>query len=81
MLEFVAEEGTCYIPYWMMQNLCTREGDVIRIINTSLPKGSFVKLQPVSQDFLNIHNPRAVLETTLRNFATLTVGDCRRWRK
>ncbi|CAK0858484.1 unnamed protein product, partial [Prorocentrum cordatum] len=26
-------------------------------------------------DFLDIHNPRAVLENSLRNFATLTVGD------
>ncbi|CAD7960024.1 unnamed protein product [Amoebophrya sp. A25] len=76
VLEFVAEEGTCYIPYWMMQNLLLSEGDLVRIMNTSLPKGSYVKLRPVSSDFLNIHNPRAVLESCLRNFATLTVGDC-----
>merc|ERR1711972_1172245 len=48
----------------------------VRVTNTSLPKGSFVKLQPVSSEFLDIHNPRAVLENSLRNFATLTVGDC-----
>jgi ubiquitin fusion degradation protein 1 len=76
VMEFVAEEGTCYLPYWMMSNLCLSEGDLIRVTNTTLPKGTFVKLQPVSSDFLNIHNPRAVLENTLRNFATLTVGDC-----
>lgn len=74
--EFVAEEGTCYLPYWMMSNMCLKEGDLVRITNTSLPKGKYVKLQPVSSEFLNIHNPRAVLENTLRNFATLTVGDC-----
>lgn len=73
--EFIAEEGTCFLPYWMMQHLLLSEGDLVRICNTSLPKGSFVKLQPVSFDFLNIHNPRAVLENSLRNFATLTVGD------
>lgn len=73
--EFIAEEGTCFFPYWMMQNLL-QEGDLVRITNTSLQKGSFVKLQPVSSDFLDIHNPRAVLENSLRNFATLTVGDC-----
>merc|ERR1719231_524150 len=60
----------------MMQHLLLTEGDIVRISNTSLPKGTFVKLQPVSSDFLEIHNPRAVLENTLRNFATLTVGDC-----
>lgn len=74
--EFIAEEGTCYLPYWMMSNLLLSEGDIIRVTNTSLPKGKYVKLQPVSSEFLNIHNPRAVLENTLRNFATLTVGDC-----
>jgi len=73
--EFIAEEGTCYIPYWMMCNLLLTEGDLIRVQNCSLPKGTFVKLQPVSSDFLDIHNPRAVLENSLRNFATLTVGD------
>lgn len=73
--EFIAEEGMCYLPYWMMGNLLLQEGDLIRVTNTSLPKGSFVKLQPVSSDFLDIHNPRAVLENSLRNFATLTVGD------
>merc|ERR1719183_744526 len=75
-MEFIAEEGTCYLPYWMMQNLLLQEGSLLRITNTSLPKGTFVKLQPISSDFLDIHNPRAVLENTLRNFATLTVGDC-----
>ncbi|CAJ1337944.1 unnamed protein product [Effrenium voratum] len=74
--EFIAEEGTCFFPYWMMQNLLLTEGDLVRITNTTLPKGSFVKLQPVHSDFLDIHNPRAVLENSLRNFATLTVGDC-----
>lgn len=74
--EFIAEEGTCWLPYWMMQNLLLKEGDLVRITNASLPKGSFVKLQPVSSDFLEIHNPRAVLENSLRGFATLTVGDC-----
>jgi ubiquitin fusion degradation protein 1 len=51
------------------------EGDIVKITNTSLPKGSFVKLQPVSKSFLDVHNPRAVLENSLRHFATLTKGD------
>lgn len=28
------------------------------------------------QDFLDISNPKAVLETTLRGFSCLTRGDC-----
>ena len=75
VLEFVAEEGTCYLPYWLMQHLLLREGDIVKVSNTSLSKGTFVKLQPVSKDFLDVHNPRAVLENSLRHFATLTKGD------
>ena len=58
-----------------MQNLLLQEGDVITLRSATLPKGTFVKLQPHSKDFLDISNPRAVLETTLRNFSCLTVGD------
>jgi ubiquitin fusion degradation protein 1 len=75
VLEFIADEGMVYLPYWMMQNLLLQEGDVITLRSATLPKGTFVKLQPHSTDFLDISNPRAVLETTLRNFSCLTVGD------
>lgn len=38
-------------------------------------QGTFVKFQPQSVDFLEISNPRAVLETTMRHFSCLTEGD------
>lgn len=75
VLEFTAEEGSCYIPFWMMQNLLIEEGNVITVTNVSLPKATFVKLQPQHVDFLEISNPRAVLEHALRNFSCVTKGD------
>jgi len=75
VLEFSAPEGSCYIPYWMMQNLLIEEGSVISITNVSLPKATFVKLQPQHVDFLEISDPRAVLEYALRNFSCVTKGD------
>ncbi|KAI2512624.1 Ubiquitin fusion degradation protein UFD1 [Fragilaria crotonensis] len=75
VLEFTAEEGSCYIPFWMMQNLLIEEGTVITVTNISLPKATFVKLQPQHEDFLEISNPRAVLEHALRNFSCVTKGD------
>ncbi|KAF1776858.1 Pseudouridine synthase, catalytic domain [Phytophthora cactorum] len=60
VLEFSAPEGSCYMPYWMMQNLFVKEGGILNIQNVSLPKATFVKLRPQSQDFLDISNPRAV---------------------
>jgi len=75
VLEFTAEEGSCYIPFWMMQNLLIEEGALLTITNVSLPKATFVKLQPQHVDFLEISNPRAVLEHALRNFSCVTKGD------
>ena len=31
VLEFVADEGKIYIPYWMMQNLMLEEGGLIQV--------------------------------------------------
>ena len=41
----------------------------------SLPLGKLVKIQPQSPDFLDITDPKAVLEQTFRNFSCLTEGD------
>jgi ubiquitin fusion degradation protein 1 len=59
----------------MMQNLLLEEGSVITVTNVSLPKATFVKLQPQHTDFLEISNPRAVLEHALRNYSCVTKGD------
>eukprot|EP00740_Mantoniella_antarctica_P025982 CAMPEP_0198706864 /NCGR_PEP_ID=MMETSP1468-20131203/391088_1 /TAXON_ID=1461545 /ORGANISM="Mantoniella sp, Strain CCMP1436" /LENGTH=351 /DNA_ID=CAMNT_0044465819 /DNA_START=1321 /DNA_END=2368 /DNA_ORIENTATION=+ len=127
VLEFVAEEGVVYLPYWMMQNLLLAEGDIVKFQYAKLLKGQYVKLRPQTQDFLDISNPKvkqiprpkpvqlpnpqpqtlnpkplntkplnpkplnpkplnpktswtslnpkAVLETTLRTYTCLTVGD------
>lgn len=75
VMEFTAPEGNCYVPFWMMQNLMVEEGGLIRVKNVSLPKATFVKFKPQSTDFLDITNPRAVLEKQLRTFSCVTVGD------
>ncbi|KAF8911012.1 ubiquitin fusion degradation protein I [Gymnopilus junonius] len=75
VLEFIAEEGVVHLPYWMMKTLRLNEGDPIRITGTELPKGKFVKLQAQSVHFLEISDPKAVLEQALRNFSALTQGD------
>ncbi|KAJ3337409.1 ubiquitin fusion degradation protein [Gonapodya sp. JEL0774] len=75
VLEFIAEEGRVYLPNWMMNSLLLEQGDFVQIKNASLPLGNWVKIQPQSVDFLDIHDPRAVLETALRSYSTLTAGD------
>ncbi|XP_067008852.2 ubiquitin recognition factor in ER-associated degradation protein 1 [Anabrus simplex] len=75
VLEFVADEGKVYLPYWMMHNLLLEEGDLLQIESVSLPVATFSRFQPQSEDFLDITNPKAVLENGLRSFACLTTGD------
>eukprot|EP00188_Purpureofilum_apyrenoidigerum_P001351 Plantae.Rhodophyta-Purpureofilum_apyrenoidigerum.ctg17314.p1 GENE.Plantae.Rhodophyta-Purpureofilum_apyrenoidigerum.ctg17314~~Plantae.Rhodophyta-Purpureofilum_apyrenoidigerum.ctg17314.p1 ORF type:complete len:359 (+),score=72.63 Plantae.Rhodophyta-Purpureofilum_apyrenoidigerum.ctg17314:69-1145(+) len=75
VLEFLAQEGHAYIPYWMMQNLNISEGDMITIRNVALERGNYVKFQPKTVDFLSISNPKSVLERSLRSFTCLSAGD------
>lgn len=75
VLEFVADEGKIYIPYWMMRNLLVEEGGLLQVDSVSLPVATFSKFQPQAPDFLDITNPKAVLENELRSFACLTTGD------
>jgi ubiquitin fusion degradation protein 1 len=75
VLEFSAPEGIVYIPPWMLSTLNVGEGDLVEIENVTLPVGRFIKIQAQSVDFLEITDPRAVLERSLRSFACLTVND------
>ncbi|GBG32175.1 Ubiquitin fusion degradation protein 1-like [Hondaea fermentalgiana] len=75
VLEFTAPEGRCYVPYWIMQNLFVQEGGYLTVKNVTLPLAQFIKFRPQSVDFLDISNPKAVLESTLRNFSCVTKED------
>ena len=75
VMDFTADEGCAYLPRWMMQNLNAKEGEKLYFSYTSLEKGNYVKLQPQTDDFLNISNPKAVLEAKLRYFTCLTRSD------
>jgi len=59
----------------MMRNLCLEEGETVQMDNVSLSVATYAKFQPQSVEFLDITNPKAVLENALRNFACLTQGD------
>ncbi|CAF9931595.1 MAG: hypothetical protein GOMPHAMPRED_005972 [Gomphillus americanus] len=75
VIEFTAEEGKIYIPYWLMQVLALEPGDILQVKSADLPSGRFIKLQAQSVNFLDISDPKAVLENVFRNYSCLTVGD------
>lgn len=58
-----------------MQTLLLEPGDLVQVKSTDLPPGRFIKLQPQSTSFLDISDPKAVLENAFRNFSCLTKGD------
>jgi ubiquitin fusion degradation protein 1 len=59
----------------MMQTLLLETGDLVQIKSTDLAPAALVKLQPQSTNFLDISDPKAVLEKAFRDFSTLTRGD------
>lgn len=76
VLEFLpTSDPVCYLPSWMMRHLLLSEGDEVNVESVKLPTAKFVRFQPQSVDFLDISNPKAVLERLLRNFACLSKGD------
>lgn len=77
VMEFTAPEGNVYLPLWMIDNLgLDASGDsVVELTTISLPKGSFVQFQAHETKFAMLSNPRVVLETALRSYSCLTVGD------
>lgn len=58
-----------------MIRLRLSSGDIVTLNNISLPLGRYIRIQPQHTSFLEITDPRAVLEHTLRSFSAMTVGD------
>ncbi|KAF4987318.1 hypothetical protein FGRMN_10443 [Fusarium graminum] len=75
LMELINGEKGSHSHAGMMVTLQMDVGDMIQIRTTSLELAKMVKLQPQSVNFLEISDPKAVLEKAFRNFATLTKGD------
>ncbi|KAI3519980.1 hypothetical protein L1887_09200 [Cichorium endivia] len=77
VLEFTADEGFVILPTWMMNNMQLEEGALVKINNSNLPKGSYIKIQPHATKFttLSVSDHKSLLEKTFRDFSCLTVGD------
>ncbi|KAF9942850.1 hypothetical protein BGZ67_009944 [Mortierella alpina] len=74
--EFSAEDGQVRIPAWMMESLSLTAGDQVMIKFTALPKGTWAKFRPITADYMEIMDFRALLESALRShYTTLTKGE------
>ncbi|KAG0207996.1 hypothetical protein BGX28_000940 [Mortierella sp. GBA30] len=74
--EFSADDGQVRLPGWMMESLSLSVGDQVMIKYAALQKGTWAKFRPVSADYMEILDFRALLESVLRsNYITLTRGE------
>lgn len=75
VLEFTAEEGSVGLPPHVWRNLFATDApmtNMVEIRYTWLPKGTYAKLQPDRIGFSDLPNHKAILETSLRQHATLS---------
>lgn len=74
--EFTALPGTCVIPYRIMDNLMLEQGSTVNLVYETVPKGSYIKIRPHKTKFIELSNPKAVLEKHINiNYPTLTKGE------
>lgn len=58
-----------------MQTLLVDTGDLLQIRSTDLALARFIKVQAQDVNFLEVSDPKAVLERAFRNYSTITKGD------
>ena len=67
--QFTSTEGTIEVPSWIANNLGV---DYINLrLLKNVPKGKFVKIQPLSVDFFDVPENDVVLEKALSNYCIL----------
>ena len=73
--EFTASPGICHVPYHIMEDLGITEGDNIEIEKVSPPLGTYVKLRPHKTAFIELSNPKALLEKMMaEDYPVITQG-------
>ena len=76
VLEFSAPEGSVVVPLWMMRQMQASDSDAMIVTSATLPKGTFAKLQPLSEEFATLDDPKGTLERAITGiFTTLSKGD------
>lgn len=78
VMEFTADEGLVALPPHVWSNLFptnSLKASLVEVCYVRLPKGTYAKLQPDGMGFSDIPNHKAVLETSLRQHATLSQDD------
>jgi ubiquitin fusion degradation protein 1 len=63
--EFTSPPGVVHVPYHIMEELGIKEGDNVDIELFIPSDGTYIKLRPHATEFINLSDPKAVLEKVL----------------
>jgi len=63
--EFSAPPGVVHVPYHIMEDLGISEGQHIEIQLASPVKGTYIKIKPHKTEFINLDDPKEILEKVL----------------
>jgi len=74
VLDFTGQRQKAYIPRWLQEYCGLSPGDPVCVIDADLPKGTFMKIEAQSTDFLDIDDPASVLTAIFPNFSCVTAG-------
>ena len=73
--EFSAPPGVVHLPYHIMESIGISEGQHVEIKLASPVKGTYIKIQPHTTSFINLSNPKSLLEKVLsEKYPVLTEG-------
>ena len=73
--EFSAPPAICHVPYHIMDNLAIPQGSIVEIEKVCPVKGTYIKLRPHETAFINLSNPKAVLEKIMsKDYPVVTEG-------
>lgn len=75
VLEFTAEPGRLNMPYWLMSILQLDIGGntLVQSYHQS-KKATFIKIKPMQFAFIELANPKAVIEQKIKNYVVLYEG-------
>jgi len=63
MHEYVDNPGLCFMPHRILNRLCMSDGDSITVSQAKdVPTGEFLKIKPFETAFIELGDPKAVLE-------------------
>ena len=76
VLEFMAPDDAVILPFWLFNELHLNEGEMVRLgLVDFLPKATFAKIRPHKTEFIDLPDPRAILEIHLRDFVCFTKNE------